>query len=58
MTEQELKLYNITEQAKKIEFSLQNLSFRLMRTKKNINSCKEACQTTNKIIGEINDRHK
>lgn len=54
MTEHERKLLELTEKAKALDTTIKAITFRMKRTKKSIRMCKETCQSTNQLIGEIN----
>lgn len=56
MTENEQKLYEFAEKVKDLDTAIATASFRMMRTLKNLRVCKETCEQTNQIIGEINGR--
>jgi len=56
MTEQEQKLYELTEKAEALDSVLKIAHFRMRRTLKNLKVCKETCKQTNEIIGELNAR--
>jgi hypothetical protein len=61
MTEQEKKLYELTEKAEALDSAMKVATFRMKRTRKNIRVCKETCKRTNDLIGELNartDEHK
>lgn len=54
MTEHEQKLYELTEKVKDLDTVMKTVSFRMMRTRKTLKICKETCEQTNKIIGDLN----
>jgi outer membrane murein-binding lipoprotein Lpp len=54
MTEHEQKLYELAEKVKDLDTAIKTASFRMMRTRKNLKMCKETCEQTNEMIGEIN----
>jgi outer membrane murein-binding lipoprotein Lpp len=57
MTEHEQKLYELAEKVKDLDTAIKTASFRMMRTRKNLKMCKETCEQTNEMIGEINGRN-
>jgi hypothetical protein len=49
-------ILELVKKAEEIDKILTNVSFRVHRNRKSINTCKKTCEVTNLIIGEINDR--
>lgn len=47
------KLLELSDKASKINSTMKNVSFRMRRTRRSIEICKETCQQTNKIINDI-----
>jgi hypothetical protein len=58
MTDDEKRLYELTEKAKIIDSAVKAAHFRMRRTRKNIKGCKETCKQTNDLIGELNAREQ
>ena len=56
MTEQEQKLFELAEKVKDLDTAIKTASFRMKRTRKNLKVCKETCEKTNQMIGEIHGR--
>jgi hypothetical protein len=57
MTEHEQKLYELAEKVKDIDTAIKTASFRMKQTRKSLKICKETCEKTNAIIGEIYGRN-
>lgn len=53
MTEQEKKLIEIADKAKNLDSTIRALQFRMRRTRKSLKLCKQTCQETNDLIGEL-----
>lgn len=57
MTEHEQKLFELAEKVKDLDTAIKTASFRMRRTRKNLKVCKETCEQTNQMIGELHGRN-